>query len=71
MQTKYTHSWTWYPLKKVALQRYSMVQEPFEKHNNGLKILNCPPNSPDLGPIKYLWGFLDKQVQSKEIPPHK
>lgn len=31
MQTKYTHSWTRYPLKKVALHRYNMVQEPFEK----------------------------------------
>ena len=39
-----------------------MFQEWFEEHNNMLKVLTWPLNSPDLNQIKHLGDVLDKQV---------
>lgn len=44
---------------------------------NGLKnmtefrVLNQPPNYPDLQPIKRLPDMLDRRVRSMEVPPHR
>ncbi|KAJ4948457.1 hypothetical protein JOQ06_019991 [Pogonophryne albipinna] len=40
-----------------------------EEHQNELKVLTLPPNSPDLNPVEHLWDVLDKQVRSMEAPP--
>ena len=51
------------------MPKTKVVQEWFEELKE-FKVLICPPNSPDLSPIKHLWDVLDKPVRSIEAPPH-
>ena len=42
----------------LALEFYS---------NNGIKVIDWPPYSPDLNPIENIWAFMKKQLEGKRF----
>ena len=37
--------------------------------DNNIKLLDWPPQSPDINPLEHLWGHLKRQLRKYDTPP--
>ncbi|KAJ8870805.1 hypothetical protein PR048_027104 [Dryococelus australis] len=51
-------------------QKAGSVHTWLEEHNQDVKVLPWPPNSPYLNPFEHLWDHLDRRVRRLSPPPH-
>ena len=52
--------------------RYNWTTKALEFYsNNGVKVIDWPPYSPDLNPIENIWAFMRKKIRRKEICNNK
>ncbi len=47
-----------------------IILDWFLEHDNEFTLLKCPPQSPDLNPIKHLWDVVEREIRIIDVQPN-
>ncbi len=69
MTTVYTSSDGYFQQDNALCYKAQIISDWFLEHDNEFTLLQWPPQSPDLNPIKQLWDVVEREICIMDVQP--